>query len=106
MAGHSVYLNGSVGNAPRLSVLDRGFSTLGYGMKGFSPQQIQDNDHTYADFEQNRFQLVQAWNNVYKGQLAATNAGRSKSQYLGRIITPFRAVNNAGDILSRKYYSS
>lgn len=105
MAGHSVYLNGSVGNAPRLSVLDRGFSTLGYGMKGFSPQQIQDNDHTYADFEQNRFQLVQAWNNVYKGQLAATNAGRSKSQYLGRIITPFRAVNNAGDILSRKYYS-
>jgi hypothetical protein len=102
MAGHSVYLHGSVGSAPRLSALDRGFSVLGYGMKGFSPQQVQDNDNTYADFEQNRFQLVQAWNNVYKGQLAASSTPK---QVYGRVITPFRAVNNAGDILSRKDYS-
>jgi hypothetical protein len=105
MAGHSVYLNGSVGRPPRLSDKDRGYSVFGFGMKGFSPQQVQDNDHTYADFEQPRFQVVQAWNNNYYRQIAATNATRSYSQKIGRVITPFRAVNNAGDILSRPNYS-
>ena len=51
----------------------------------------------HADFEQQRFQLVQAWNTTYPQQLAQAN--------LGRVITPFRAVNNAGDLLSRQYYS-
>ena len=80
-----------------------GYSTLGIGFKGIAPQQVQDNDHTYEDFEQNRFQVVQAWNNIYKSQIDATNA--NKKQKIGRVITPFRAVNNAGDILSRQYYS-
>jgi len=105
MAGNSVYLNGSVAEPPRLSSLDRGFSVLGFGMKGFIPQQVQDNDHTYKDFEQIRFQIVQSWNNIYKGQLALTNATRPKNQKVGCVITPFRAINNAGDILSRKNYS-
>lgn len=105
MAGHSVYLYGSVGRPPRLSIDNPGFSRFGFGMKGFSPQQVQDNDHTYADFEQPRFQVVQAWNNIYNRQIAATNATRPKNQRVGRVITPFRAVNNAGDILSRPNYS-
>ena len=105
MAGHSVYLYGSVGRPPRLSIENRGYSAFGFGMKGFSPQQVQDNDHTYADFEQPRLQVVQAWNNVYGRQLALTNATRPSNQRVGRVITPFRAVNNAGDILSRPNYS-
>jgi len=105
MAGNSVHLNGSVGQPPMLSLVTGGFSNLGFGMKGFIPQQVQDNDHTYADFEQIRFQLVQSWNNSYRGQIALTNASRPMNQHVGRVITPFRAINNAGDILSRKDYS-
>jgi hypothetical protein len=105
MAGHSVYLNGSVGSPPRLSPMSRGFSTLGFGMKGFVPQQVQDNDHTYADFEQIRYQLVQSWNNVYNSQIAASNLANPNRKRIGRVITPFRAVNNAGDLLSRTNYS-
>ena len=103
MAGQSVSLYGSVGITPIINMNGRGYSRLGGGLKGFIPQQVQDTDVTYTDFEQNRFQVVQAWNNSYKAQIASTNA---VSPYpVGRVVTPFRAVNNAGDILSRKYYS-
>jgi len=105
MAGHSVYLHGSVGPTPIISMGLPGYSPLGKGLKGFIPQQVQDNDNTYADFEQNRYQLVQAWNNVYQSQIKASNAKLPPNQKVGRVITPFRAVNNAGDILSRKDYS-
>jgi len=80
-----------------------GYSTLGRGFKGISPQQVQDNDKSYREYGQNRAQVVESWNNVYKAQIAATN--KYKKQNIGRVITPFRAVNNAGDILSRQYYS-
>ena len=46
--------------------------------------------------ERIRFQLRQAWNTNYRGQL--------KTAGLGRIATPFRAVNNAGDLLCRQHY--
>ena len=36
---------------------------------------------------------------------AKSGSSQLKSSNTGRIITPFRAVNNAGDILSRKNYS-
>jgi hypothetical protein len=39
-----------------------------------------------------------AWNTTYPSQLARSNLKRS-------ITTPFRAVNNAGDLLSRENYS-
>jgi hypothetical protein len=74
-----------------------GFSTLGRGIKGFIPQSVQTNDNTYEDFEQQRFQLVQAWNTAYPNQLVVSKRHR--------VITPFRAVTNSGDILSRKDYS-
>jgi hypothetical protein len=44
--------------------------------------------------ERIRFQLRQAWNTSYRGQLNG----------LQRIATPFRAVNNAGDLLCRQNY--
>jgi len=103
MAGQSEFLYGSVGITPIISMGMPGYSPLGKGLRGFVPQQVQTSDNTYEDFEQQRFQVVQAWNNVYKAQLASTNAVRK--QKFGRVITPFRAVNNAGDILGRPYYS-
>jgi hypothetical protein len=67
---------------------------LGGGIRGFIPQPIinHENDN---EFSQTRFTLREAWNTDYVRQ-----AGSNK-----RIITPFRAVNNSGDILSRKNYS-
>lgn len=97
MAGLSVNLHGSTGQPPLLKPTDRGFSFLGRGLKGAAPQWNQTDLHTFLDVKQQRFQIVEAWNTVYREQLL-----KSK---LRRVITPFRAVNNAGDILSRKYYS-
>ena len=97
MAGLSEFLYGSVGMTPIIKMGMPGYSRLGNGLKGFTPQQLQTSDNTYQDVEYNRFQLVQAWNNVYQSQLAAS--------HLRRVITPFRAVTNSGDILSRKNYS-
>jgi len=69
---------------------------LGGGLPGFIPQSNQDSD-TNDLFAQTRFTLKQAWNTNYPNQL--------KSAKLKRVITPFRAVTNSGDVLSRKYYS-
>ena len=97
MAGLSVNLYGSTGPAPKVKPGDPGFSFLGRGLKGFSPHWIQNDIHNFIDVEQQRFQIVEAWNTIYNRQLI-----KSK---LHRVITPLRAVNNAGDVLSRKYYS-
>lgn len=69
----------------------------GGGIKGFMPPSISDVDKDYINFEQVRFTLTQSWNTTYPSQLKKSNKTR--------IITPFRAVNNSGDILSRKAYS-
>jgi hypothetical protein len=70
--------------------------SLGGGIKGRMPQSSVTNYHD-DDFSQTRFTLREAWNTTkYSGQNGLVNT---------RIITPFRAVNNAGDVLSRKNYS-
>lgn len=58
------------------------------------PQSIQTNNNT-SSFSRTRFVLRNAWN---------TNLETAKERY-GIICTPFRATNNAGDLLSRKNYS-
>jgi len=68
---------------------------LGGGIKGYIPQAIQNVDN-YDAFAVTRFTLRNAWN---------TNYSRQASNQNKRIITPFRAVNNAGDVLSRLNYS-
>jgi hypothetical protein len=83
-----------------INVNTPGYSPLGKGLKGFIPNAVLTTDLDYADAEQQRFQLVEAWNNVYKRQLKG-----SPSNIHGAAATPFRIVNNSGDILSRKYYS-
>jgi len=66
----------------------------GGGIRGYIARQTidTDNDDQYA---QTRFVLRDVWNTSYVNQL-----GNKK-----RIITPFRAVTNSGDILSRKNYT-
>jgi len=70
----------------------------GGAINGWMPQQTQLVDKRYLEFEQIRFTLKNAWNTTYPSQLKRDNLTRS-------ITTPFRAVNNAGDLLSRDNYS-
>jgi hypothetical protein len=69
---------------------------LGGGLKGIAPKPANVNTETEG-VATNRLLLREAWNTTtYLDALGNTNR---------RIITPFRAVNNAGDVLSRKNYS-
>ena len=70
----------------------------GGAIKGYMPQAVQTNDKTYPEFEQIRFTLKNAWNTTYPSQLRRDGLKKS-------ITTPFRAVNNAGDLLSRENYA-
>jgi hypothetical protein len=63
-------------------------------MKGIMPRPTQTKDNS-SEFSQMRTMLRKGWNTQYKTQLN----GRSLA------ITPFRAVNNAGDLLGRVGYS-
>ena len=82
--GRNIYVN----NNPSNGLL------LGGGFKGRMPQPLVDHDNS-DDFAQTRFTLREAWNTTsYSG-----------SSNKSRIVTPFRAVNNAGDLLSRQNYS-
>lgn len=69
----------------------------GGAIRGYMPNPIEKVNREYPEFEHIRFTLKQAWNTRYPSQLKAANKKA--------IITPFRAVNNAGDLLSRDYYS-
>lgn len=67
---------------------------LGGGLPGMMPQSLVDHDNT-DQFARTRFMLREAWNTT-------SYSGSSNPK---RITTPFRAVNNAGDLLSRQNYS-
>jgi hypothetical protein len=72
-----------------------GGSLLGRGpFNGFSPVQTLGNE---KDGEQSNIRsvLVNSWNTAYATGLY--------NNY-GRVTTPFRAVNNSGDFLSRRNY--
>lgn len=70
----------------------------GKGISGYMPNTLYNVDKDYPEFEQIRFSLKNAWNTTYPSQMAA-----SRVKY--PICTPFRRVMNAGDLLSREYYS-
>ena len=72
--------------------------TSGGAIKGYmAPASGICTDKQYPEYENIRFSLIKAWNTSYPSQL--NNAGKK------RIATPFRAVNNAGDLLCRQNYS-
>ena len=87
-------INGSGGMAS-VFVIDK--NSPGGAIKGYMPQTTVKVDKDYKEYEQIRFTLKQSWNTTYPSQLTKSNKKA--------IITPFRAVNNAGDLLSREYYS-
>ena len=73
---------------------------LGGGYQGYMPQSVvttEKGSFGSNDFDTLRFTLREAWNTTYPSQL---KAAKKKA-----IITPFRAVTNSGDLLSREYYS-
>lgn len=67
---------------------------LGGGMPGRMPPPIIGHDNS-ASFSRTRFLLKDSWNTT-------SYSGSSNAK---RIATPFRAINNAGDLLSRENYS-
>ena len=71
-----------------------GLPSLGGGIKGIMPQPVVDHDNSDS-FARTRFTLRDAWN----------TSSYSGSSYVKRMVGPFRAVNNAGDLLSRQNYS-
>jgi hypothetical protein len=98
-SGSSGFTTGSLGSLLAL-VPGIGFPCkekacrLGGGLRGLMPQPIIDHDNS-DNFARTRFTLRDAWNTTsYSG-----------SSHPRRITTPFRAVNNAGDLLSRENYS-
>lgn len=111
-------LYGSVGSTPLFSYsglikMDANLGTnyveqsrLGGGLPGFIPQQLQDSDNT-NDFPQTRFILKEAWNTNYlRAKIPTTIVpGKPLSGVPARAVTPFRAVSNSGDVLSRQNYS-
>lgn len=70
----------------------------GGAINGYMPPQTQNVDKRYPEFEQIRFTLKNAWNTTYPSQLKRNHLKQP-------ITTPFRAVNNSGDLLSRNNYS-
>lgn len=93
--GYFGAISGSGGQASKF-VIDK--RNPGGAIRGYMPQQNQNVDKKYNNFETVRFTLKNAWNTDYPRQLKSINLKRS-------ITTPFRAVNNAGDLLSRLNYS-
>jgi len=93
--GYTSPINGS---NVAFSILAKNPASPGGAIQGYMPQAVQTNDKTYPEFEQIRFTLKNAWNTTYPSQLRRNNLKQS-------ITTPFRAVNNAGDLLSRENFS-
>jgi len=109
--GHAGYTSGGLPDFPILGVTSVNYALLnsgkqggGGGIRGIMPQQSGDTDKDYEDYENIRFSLRNAWNTNYKLQLSLCTIPLIK-QTKKSLQTPFRIVNNAGDLLLRQYYS-
>ena len=93
--GHTSPIGGS---NVAFSIFGKRPRNSGGAIPGWMPQSVQNVDKMYPEYEQIRYTLKHAWNTTYPSQLRKSNISKP-------IITPFRAVNNAGDLLSRENYS-
>jgi len=93
--GYTSPINGS---NVAFSFFARRPGNAGGAIQGWMPQSTQLTDKRYPEYENIRQTLKNSWNTTYPSQLRRNNLKKS-------ITTPFRAVNNAGDILSRQDYS-
>ena len=89
-------ISGSSTSGPNRPIINNaaGRPVLGGGIRGFVARGVNDTDNN-DEYAQIRFTLRNGWNTTYVSQL-----GNQR-----RIITPFRAVTNSGDILCRTDYS-
>jgi hypothetical protein len=94
--GYSSAINGSNVAFTRFAIDPK---NSGGAIRGYMPQETQNVDKRYPEFEQIRFTLKNAWNTTYPSQLRAAKLPKRT------ITTPFRAVNNAGDLFSRENFS-
>jgi len=92
------YTNPIGGSNVAFSIFAKRPGNAGGAIQGWMPQTTQNVDKRYAEYEQIRYTLKNAWNTTYPSQLRRNNLTKS-------ITTPFRAVNNAGDLLGRENYS-
>ena len=109
--GHSGYTSGGLPNIPIIGVNTVDWKTLNSGpqggggaIKGFMPRATLKTDKDYQEFENIRFSLCNAWNTSYKRQLEGCTIPLIQKTKKP-LQTPFRVVNNAGDLLLRQYYS-
>ena len=84
----NIFLINSQGNYP---------SRLGQGINGFIPPPIQDTNN-FSEYAQTRHYLREGYNTRYGTQ-------KTLQGVPAKINTPFRLAMNAGDPLSRKYYT-
>jgi len=93
--GYTSAINGS---NVAFAIFARNPKNSGGAINGWMPQTTQNVNKQYPEFEHIRLTLKNAWNTTYPSQLRVNKLKQS-------ITTPFRAVNNAGDLLSRENYS-
>ena len=93
--GYTSPINGS---NVAFSIFAKNPKSPGGAIQGWMPQTTQLTDKRYPEYEHIRLIVKDAWNTQYRRQLRRNNLKQS-------ITTPFRAVNNAGDLLSRENYS-
>ena len=93
--GYTSPINGS---NVAFSFFARRPGNAGGAIQGWMTQTTQLTDKRYPEYENIRQTLKNSWNTTYPSQLRRNNLTKS-------ITTPFRAVNNAGDLLSRENYS-
>jgi hypothetical protein len=93
--GYTSPINGS---NVAFSIFAKNPKNPGGAIQGWMPQTTQNVDKRYPEYEQIRYTLKNAWNTTYPSQLKRNNLKKT-------ITTPFRAVNNAGDLLSRENFS-
>ena len=92
------YSNPISGSNVAFSFLAKRPGNAGGAIQGWMPPTTQNVDKRYPEYEQIRYTLKNAWNTTYPSQLRRNGLKKT-------ITTPFRAVNNAGDLLSRENFS-
>jgi hypothetical protein len=93
--GYTSAINGS---NVAFSIFAKNKNSPGGAIQGYMPQPTLTVDKRYSEFEQIRFTLKNSWNTTYPSQLKRDNLKKP-------IIGPFRATQNAGDLLCRENFS-
>ena len=93
--GYTSPINGS---NVAFSIYAKNPKSPGGAIQGWMPQTTQLTDKRFSEYEHIRLIVKDAWNTQYRRQLRRNGLKQS-------ITTPFRAVNNAGDLLSRENFS-